>query len=362
MDNCTDIKVSVIIPVYNAASYLSPALDSIIEQTLEEIEIICIDDGSTDSSLEIIKEYQKKDNRIRIVTENNAGPALARNNGIRRARGKYLAFVDADDFYEATFIEELYELSERENLDIAIAKYDFYNTEKARFEKSATADYSSIFEEGKITSKTEYPDQILASTVGSAWNKLFRREFVINKNLAFLTDVRIYEDVYFVVNAMAFAERVGKVHKILMHHRIHSEQSRAKMFRKYHMQVPEVYLKIREFLMHNGIYAPLSRAYLNLSASRCYKLFNLLAGGTKEKYWDLLHEKYALLLDWCDKKREEFESSEIADFVIYVQLYTYSEYMTRVEKGKKLAQNPEMIKKRNKIRGFFRKIFKRKNK
>ena len=93
-----DIKVSVIIPIYNAYDYLKPALDTIIDQTLREIEIICIDDGSTDRSLDIIKEYQKTDERIRIVTENNAGVSTARNKGIIRARGKYIIFLDADDF------------------------------------------------------------------------------------------------------------------------------------------------------------------------------------------------------------------------------------------------------------------------
>ena len=76
-----DIKVSVIVPIYNAEAFLCPAMDSVVDQTLREIEIICVDDGSTDSSLKIIKEYQKKDARIRIATQNNAGPGMARNNG-----------------------------------------------------------------------------------------------------------------------------------------------------------------------------------------------------------------------------------------------------------------------------------------
>ena len=84
MDN-NDIKVSVIIPIYNAYDYLRPAMDSVLDQTLRDIEIICIDDGSTDKSLEILKEYQKSDDRVRIITETNAGPALARNKGISRA-------------------------------------------------------------------------------------------------------------------------------------------------------------------------------------------------------------------------------------------------------------------------------------
>ncbi len=359
MENTSNIKVTVIMPVYNEQSYLAVALDSVLSQTLSDIEIICIDDGSTDASLEILKEYHAKDERVRILTENNAGPALARNNGIRRARGEYLAFLDADDFYEPTFLEELYELAKSENLDIAIARYDFYNSTQAKFEAFSTAEYSGIYEPGKVTSKSEHPDKILASSISSAWNKLYNRSFVIDNGLSFLTNVRVYEDVYFAVNSMALAQRIGKVHEVLMHHRIHSEQSRVKMFSKYYPQVPDVYLKIQEFLMQHGMYAPLSRAYLNLTVSRCSKIFGLLSDDNREKFWNMLHEKYAKLFDWFDKSEEDFETKENAEFALLVQLYTYREYVVGIKKGKKLGKNPEITKKKNKVKGLFAKIFRR---
>ena len=119
-----EVKVSVIMPVYNACRYIRPAIDSILAQTLKEIELICIDDGSTDTSLDMIKIYQKGDSRIRILTETNAGPGLARNNGFKRARGEYVAFLDADDFYEPDMLESLYNAAVEKDLDIAICKYD----------------------------------------------------------------------------------------------------------------------------------------------------------------------------------------------------------------------------------------------
>lgn len=367
METCTDIKVSVIVPIYNARDFLRPALDSVISQTLKEIEIICVDDGSTDSSLEILKEYQEKDDRIRIVTETNAGPALARNNGMRRSRGEYIAFLDADDFYDPEFLESLYTVAKRDDLDIAISQYDIYNTRKSRFESSGGADHSDIFTPDKVTSKSEYPDIILASTTGSAWNKLFRRSFIEGNGISFLQEVRMYEDVYFVVIAMAFAERVGKVHRVLMHHRIHSEQSRAKHFSKYYSQVPLVYLKIKEFLMAHGMYAPLSISFLNLSASRCYKIFNILSNDAKEHFWNMLHGEYAELLDWHGKNAADFETVEVCEFAVYVQLYSYSEYKRRKARGKKYSetqvkQNVEFAKRRIGIRRFFSKIFRKKKK
>lgn len=352
MNNDTDIKVSVIVPIYNAYDYLRPALDSILGQTLAELEIICVDDGSTDHSLEILKEYQGRDGRVRIVTETNAGPALARNNGIRRARGEYVAFLDADDFLEPTFLEKLYSLAKKDDLDIAVSEYDIYNTRKAKFESATPADASDIFAPGIVTSKNEHPDRILSSTVGSAWNKLFRRCFLEEKQLVFLTDVKIYEDVYFVVTAMSLAERVGKVFEVLMHHRIHSEQVRAKMFKKYYLQVPFVYASIKEFLMHHGMYAPLSVSYLNLSASRCYKLFNLLSNDSKEIFWNSVFSEYSEKLGWDEDSLNDISDGEVREFAHNVSSYDYTQYNKRCLKGKK-------GKKMKKI-PFFKAVFSRK--
>ena len=174
MCNTDNIKVSVIMPIYNAYDYLRPAMDSVIYQTLKEVEIICIDDGSTDHSLDIIKEYQKADPRIRIVTENNAGPAIARNKGLVRARGKYVIFLDADDFYEPTLLESLYELSEEKELDIAVTDYDIYNNRKATFVPMIKSEHADLFDGGKVISKNEYPDEIFQTVTNYVWNKMFR--------------------------------------------------------------------------------------------------------------------------------------------------------------------------------------------
>ena len=164
MPNTELVKVSVIMPVYNAEDYLRPAIDSVLDQTLKEIELICVDDGSTDHSLEIIKEYRNNDARVRIITENNAGPSLARNKGLARARGEFIVFLDADDFFEITMLEKLYNYAKLEELDITIAKYDIYHDKQARFEANIPSDHGDIFEGGNIVSKNTYPDHILQCT------------------------------------------------------------------------------------------------------------------------------------------------------------------------------------------------------
>lgn len=352
MDNNIDIKVSVIMPIYNADKYLASAIDSVLAQTLTELELICIDDGSTDDSLKILKEYRERDERIRIVTENNAGPGLARNNGIRRSRGEYIAFVDADDFLAPSFLESLYTYAKENELDIAISSYDMYNDKSKKYEVATKADHSEIYKDGKITSKNENPDYILSSTVGSAWNKLFRRAFIEEKKLSFLQEVRIYEDVYFVVSALSLAERVGRINEVLMHHRIHSEQSRAKMFKKHYAHVPMAYAKVKEFLVHNGMYAPLSRSFINLSASRCYRIFNLLSGDSKENFWNQLHTEYADQMDWSGKSADQFESAEVYEFANLASRCGYKEY-------KKKNNRKEKKEAVGKKRGFFARLFRK---
>ena len=358
LNQSPEIKVSVIMPIYNAYEYLRPAIDSVVSQTLKEIEIICIDDGSTDHSVEIVKEYQKTDERIRIIAENNAGPALARNNGIKRARGEYLAFLDADDFCEPTFLESLYELAKKEDLDIAIGRYDIYNSRRQRFEDAVEGDHHKIYKSGVVTSKNEHPDTILMSTVGSAWNKIFKRKFVFDKGLLFLQDVRMYEDVYFTVCAVSLAERIGKVDAILMHHRIHSEQQRAKTFSKYFSQVPTVYAKIKEFLTSHGMYIPLKVSFLNLSASRSYKIFNLLGKDEKADFYNLLHTEYAEILGWGDAVKENVESDEVFSFVSDVLLLDYKQYKRKCDREEELSERKEGSG--EKKESLFKRLFKRK--
>ena len=187
-----NIKVTVVMPVYNAFDYLRPALDSVICQTFTELELICVDDGSTDRSLHILKEYQEKDSRVRIVTETNAGPSIARNKGLDRARGEFVIFLDADDFVEPTLIEKLYNKAVEDNLDIAIAKYDVYNDRKARFEGVIKCDHGEIFDGGATVSKATNPDEIFQCTTTYVWNKLFRTSFLRDMGLSFDPELRVF--------------------------------------------------------------------------------------------------------------------------------------------------------------------------
>lgn len=330
------IKISVIMPIYNAGEYLSRAISDVLSQTLTELELICVDDGSTDDSSKIIKHFMAKDKRVKVVRQKNAGPSVARNSGLKTAKGKYIIFLDADDFYEKNLLMELYNTAERDNLDIAVTKFDIYNDIKDSFSLPTEELHGNIFVPGGVTSKNEHPDYILSSTTGYVWNKLFRSSFIKAKALVFDPDLYVFEDVCFVCSALALAERVGRIDAILIHHRVYSDQSRARLFRKYFGQVPVVYKKLKKFLMARGMYVPLKKGYLNLSAGRCFKIYNILWTEGKEQLWNMLHEEYVQELEWLTHDKTAFDSVEVCEFVANVALYTHDEYLARVDEGKRI--------------------------
>ena len=358
------IKVSVVMPIYNAYDYLRPAMDSVLCQTLEEIELICVDDGSTDRSLDIIKEYQKSDSRIRILTESNAGPSIARNKGLARARGEFVIFLDADDFYEPTLLEKLYSCAVSDNLDIAVAKYDVYNSRKARFEPKISSEHDEIFENG-IVSRSKYPDYIFQCVTTYVWNKLFRRSFLVAKGLQFPENINVFEDVYFVLSSMAMADRVGKVSEVLVHHRVYSQQSKNKLFKRYYKQVPDLYAELKKYLMQNGVFSPLFRSFINYTASRCFKIYNVLWKDGKEEFWNILYNGGAEQIDWTKAEPEDFESDEVRDFAASVLIYDHKQYERREKRGAKVnisgvKQGIKTAKFRKRLKAFLLKVFPRK--
>ena len=371
-------KVSVIMPVYNADDYIRQAIETVLSQTLTDFELICVDDGSTDKSVEIIKSYAKKDARIQLIEMNHIGISTARNKGLLKSTGEYVIFLDADDFYEETLLEKLYNTAKEQDLDIVATGFDLYDTKKARFIKSAEEEHGNIYIHQTVASKNEFPDFILQSTTGYVWNKLFRSAFLKEKEILFAPELYVFEDVYFVCCALSLADRVTRIWETLVHHRIYHAQHRAKIFKKHFDQVPVVYLKVKEFLMRHGMYIPLAKSFLNFSASRCYKIFHLIPLDKKDDFWNLLHRGYADSLGWYRHEAHDFENIEIYDFVANIGLYSYDEYERLRLKGKlhdlknmtldtlkkkiKQLEAKAKVKERfnsakTKIKGIFNKIF-----
>ena len=183
-------KVSVIVPVYNVEKHLDFCLGSIIAQTLSDIEIICVNDGSTDSSPDILQHYAKLDNRIKIINQQNAGLSVARNTGMKVARGEFLGFVDSDDYISLKFFELLYNAAKQNDSEIASArKIIFYYADgDSRNEVTFFGKPEGVY---FIGDNPVLPDDFPRMT----WNKIYNREFIERVGLTFLPGA-IREDEY----------------------------------------------------------------------------------------------------------------------------------------------------------------------
>lgn len=190
-------KISVIIPCYNVEKYINKCLDSVLNSTFKDIEIIAIDDGSVDSTYEILKEYEKKDSRVVISTKKNTGQANTRNIAINKASGEYLLFLDSDDYIDTDMIEELYN-KVKEGYDIAVC-------DAKGVDLAGNILNTIVFNEYSNNSIKNY----IINSSGPCW-KLIKKDIIINNNLYFY-EGHIYEDIAVVPSWGIYANSIGYV-------------------------------------------------------------------------------------------------------------------------------------------------------
>ena len=213
-------KVSVIIPVYNAEQYLSKCLDSVCNQTLKDIEIICIDDCSTDGSLSILKQFQRLDKRIKVIKpDKNSGVSVARNIGIKQAYGRYFSFIDADDFLETDMLEKLYTKAKETGADIVIGRlveigYD--STEVQRTE---------------VELVTKYKDKFFAAAAFTP--AIYSSELITKNNIKFPEGVILGEDILFLAKAVIAANIVEAVPDAKYFYVRHSDSGNSRILSKH---------------------------------------------------------------------------------------------------------------------------------
>lgn len=201
--------ISIIMPVYNAERFLEEAIHSIQNQTFKEYELICINDASTDSTLDILKRMQEWDNRIKIYSnEQRSGAAISRNNGIKKAKGEYITFLDGDDIFEEEMLSIAYETVKGKNLDVLMYEYKHVASDEIYTKKSIprSEEYIQRYCIDSFCIAEQSSEELLNWTT-SPCNKLYRKDFIAKNKLEFQT-LSSSNDVYFVMMALLLAERV----------------------------------------------------------------------------------------------------------------------------------------------------------
>ena len=209
---------SIVMPVYNAQDYLSECLDSIAHQTLQDFELICVDDGSTDNSLSILKNFAALSSRLRIIEQQNKGAGTARNCGIQEAHGRYIFFADADDILAPDLLEKAKDLAEKTAADIVTFGFQRFNLhghqkKQLGYQAEHLAAHQTIF------CRADCPDHILRVTYPAPWNKLFSRRFILDAKLRF-DEISSSNDITFSALASFKASKIAVLSECLYFHRV----------------------------------------------------------------------------------------------------------------------------------------------
>ncbi len=236
-------KVSVVVPVFNVEKYLRECIESIINQTLKDIEIICVNDGSTDSSLEILTEYAKTDKRIVVINKSNSGYGHTMNTGINAATGEYIGIIESDDFADKHMFEDLYNLAKKYDADIAKSNWYLYWSKNRFARKRNNISSAKTF---KLTNSKL--DKTLLRLNPSVWSAIYKKEFLNKFNIRFMeTPGASYQDLAFTFKVFALAERVILTDKAYLYYRQDNMNSSVKSKTKIYCVCDE-YNEIDRFL------------------------------------------------------------------------------------------------------------------
>lgn len=240
------IKVSVIVPIYNVEQYLVKCIESLLIQSLKDIEIILVDDGATDNSPNICDEYALKDNRVKVIHKQNGGLSDARNIGIEIAQGEYIAFLDSDDWVESNFYEYLYNLIEKEHADIAQCDYvKVYSDE-------ATIDFKETIKESVHTGIEAlyllHSEEYVKTLV--VWNKLYKRELF--KNIRFPKG-KVHEDEFTTYKVLHQASKVVNSNLPMVYYRQREGSIMAQEFNEKRLHVLDAWKEQRSYFEKHGL-------------------------------------------------------------------------------------------------------------
>ncbi len=323
METEKEIKVSVIVPVYNEETYLVQCLKSILEQSLKNIEIICVDDGSSDRSVELIEKLQKKDSRIRLIRQKNAGGGAARNRGALAARGEYLSFLDADDYFEPAMLEKMAGKMDETESDICICKVRCWHEDLNFY----TDEYSAMREEflpsKDVFSAKDMPGHIFNTFHNWSWNKMFRRSFVENKGLVFQEIMRT-NDLFFTCTALVNAERITTVKEVLVNYRVGVAGTCQTTNQVASLDFFQAFKKLKEYLNICCVYGEYKQSFVNHALDGC--LANLLSQEAGQEQETLYHQLKGGLFRELDIEDQE------ADYFYDFNRRMYDFYRTIMDK------------------------------
>lgn len=285
----SDPKISVIIPVYNTVSYLKECMDSVLNQSFKNIEVICVNDGSTDNSLELLEDYQIHDERIIIINQPKKGLGAARNIAMNKAKGEYILFLDSDDYIKEDAFVDLYDVMSSKDLDLLMFK--ILNFDDETYDESKSSYFEMNFLKkivgNNVFTWTMIQNRIFDMSV-TAPGKMFKRNLI--KNISFPEGV-IFEDNLFFIKIIFKAKRIYFLDNYFYYRRLRTNSITNSYF-EYFTDCIYIYDKIGDYLKEIGKYSLFSEQLFNRKCTDVYTRFSKVPEEFKEDFFNDIKENF----------------------------------------------------------------------
>ncbi|MDR3063739.1 MAG: glycosyltransferase [Methanobrevibacter sp.] len=314
----SNTKISVIIPIYNSEKYLKDCLDSVTKQSLKDIQIICINDGSTDRSLEILREYASNDSRFVIINQENKGAGVARNIGLDNATGEYISFIDSDDWIKKELYKKTYSLAKSKNLDMIMFKMINYEEKTKKLYETAYYNLNSLHDyfDGTIFSTSNTKDKIFQMSV-SPGNKLYKRELIEELGLRFPEGI-IFEDSPFFMELYLNSKKNLVIDEYLYYRR-RSEGSVTTLFDEHYQDIiPMTNILIDIFKKYNK-FEKYKKGLINFKVAFTRKKY-LDVHKNRKKIFKIIKEDFLKMKENClaDEDIERFFYNDNLSFFLNI--------------------------------------------
>ncbi len=350
-------KVSIIVPVYNVEAFLEKCIISIINQTLKDIEVILINDGSQDNSQVIIDKYQKLyPDIIKTKKIENSGAANARNIGLEMAEGEYIGFVDSDDYIESTMYEKLYQKAKQEEADIVVSGYFVEKGKNIIAYQCGNEKYY-----GKSIKESPY---MYVYGVPYLWNKIFKRDIITQNKMRF-SKLRIFEDLEFVYKLYMKANKIAKINEALYYYTKQNETSLTAVFSDKFFDIEKAIKSLKEYSIENECYQELEDILIYTALNHIYIRFNMRVSAKQWKiklryinemfaFWDREFpnwKSHTFYFKRNKKNKEKYISKK------YWKRHTFMQTLKLDKLYKMISRNVKRVKNYNKYGSMYMKYY-----
>lgn len=321
--------VSIVMPVYNVEPFIEQGMESLLKQTMKHIEIIAVDDGSTDRTLEILKKYEANDKRVHVYSQKNKYAGVARNLGLSKAKGEYIVFLDSDDFFSKDLAKDAYSIAKLHKADIVLFGAKHYNNATGKYADAKWLLNAKLAPKKQPFSYKDCPNELYSITTPCPWTKMFRRKFILKAGLQY-QGLQNSNDLFFTYSALAMAKKIVTLDKVLVNYRVGLTNNIQSGKTKNPLCFYEAYKAWHDKLIELGVMNELKQSYVNVALSGCmYNLNSIKDLDAKKIVFEKLKNEIFEELEVLNYDESYYYSKKNYADMILIQTVDFQEYLKK---------------------------------